>query len=101
VPQEPERVALGDPEQPSITPRVTPDEPPATPPSEATEEPPEALLAALDLLESWELVTDDSLDAQLNTLDSFDELLLLIDADTREQGGGDADSAASDEPKEG
>jgi hypothetical protein len=53
---------------------------PARPP--ASDEPSPELLASLDLLESWELVAGDDIDVQLNALNSMDELLLSIDADT-------------------
>jgi hypothetical protein len=56
------------------------------------------LLASLDLLESWDLVTDDSLDARLNTLDNFDELLLSIDADSAATDAHETDTTPNTEP---
>jgi hypothetical protein len=58
-------------------------------------EPPQELLASLELLESWDLVTDDSLDARLNALDSFDEMLLSIDADSSAASGETRDDPAT------
>jgi hypothetical protein len=42
------------------------------------DEPPADLLASLDLLESWELVVDDSVEADVLALDAFDALLLDV-----------------------
>jgi hypothetical protein len=42
--------------------------------------PPDDLLASLDLLESWELVTDDSLELDLTTSEDFDALLMGLEA---------------------
>lgn len=42
------------------------------------DEPPEDLLASLDLLESWELLTDDSVEAELLSLEDFDALLIGV-----------------------
>lgn len=42
------------------------------------DEPPADLLASLDLLESWELVVDDSVEADVLALDGFDALLLDV-----------------------
>ena len=41
--------------------------------------PPPELLESLELLEAWELITDDSLDVVLTSLDTADEVLLEID----------------------
>lgn len=61
----------------------------------SSNEPPQELLASLELLESWDLVTDDSLDARLNALDSFDEMLLSIDADSGAASGETRDDPAT------
>ena len=52
----------------------------AASPAATPAEPPDDLLASLDLLESWELVTDDSLEAELTTAEDFDALLLGLQA---------------------
>lgn len=62
----------------------------------ARDEPSQELLAALDLLESWELVASEDLDVQLNALDSMDELFLSIEADPDA-----SDDAAENAPKKG
>lgn len=73
----------------------------ATRTESARDEPSPELLAALDLLESWELVASDDLDVQLNALDSLDELLLstLSLSTGAESDAGDA--AAETTPKKG
>jgi hypothetical protein len=45
----------------------------------SAELPPSELLESLDLLESWELITDESIDVALTSLDTVDEVLLEID----------------------
>ncbi|MBM3989975.1 MAG: hypothetical protein FJ298_03095 [Planctomycetes bacterium] len=42
------------------------------------DEPPADLLASLDLLESWDFVVDDSIEADVLALDAFDALLLDV-----------------------
>jgi len=52
---------------------------PAVAPRERVlDEPPADLLASLDLLESWDLVVDDSVEADVLALDAFDALLLDV-----------------------
>jgi len=80
---------------PSPSKAGSPEKAPALPDAN---EPPQELLASLDLLESWDLVTDDSLDARLNTLDNFDELLLSIDADSSATDNNQNDATPSTEP---
>ncbi len=55
------------------------EEPPVDPPVEPGAEPewpPDELLASLDLLESWDLLSADDLDLALASLDAVDEVLL-------------------------
>lgn len=61
-------------------------------PSEA---PPTELLESLDLLEAWELITDDSIDVVLTSLDTADEVLLEIDQ------GEDPLEPVTEEPSKG
>jgi hypothetical protein len=55
---------------------------PLTPqdPGDATEWPPDELLASLELLESWDLLNNDDLDLALASLDAVDEVLLDFEA---------------------
>jgi hypothetical protein len=53
------------------------------------------LLARLDLLESWDLLSDDDLDVLLSSLDPVDEVLLEYKSDA---GGNSSDAAAPSEP---
>jgi len=53
--------------------------PPANPGVEETDEPSEELLASLELLESWDLLMDDDVDAVLASLDPIDEMVLYLD----------------------
>jgi hypothetical protein len=53
----------------------------------------EDLLASLDVLENWELLTDEELDVLLSSLDPWDEVLLELEAEARE--------ASSQEPENG
>jgi hypothetical protein len=52
---------------------------PAAPPRVVEGEPPAELLETLDLLESWETVTDDSLDVALTGFDEVDEILMQLE----------------------
>lgn len=52
--------------------------PEVAPRERVLDEPPADLLASLDLLESWELVVDDSVEADVLALDGFDALLLDV-----------------------
>jgi hypothetical protein len=52
--------------------------PQVAPRERVLDEPPADLLASLDLLESWELVVDDSVEADVLALDGFDALLLDV-----------------------
>jgi len=76
------RVALNDverralPAQPEPTPGPGPERTART-----LDEPPDELLASLDLLESWDILTDDSVEADVNAFDVFDELLLGFDTE--------------------
>lgn len=45
------------------------------------EAPPADLLESLEVLESWELLTDESLDATLSSLDAVDVLLIELESD--------------------
>ena len=57
--------------------------------------PPTELLESLDLLEAWELITDDSLEVMLTSLDTADEVLLEIDQ------GDDPLEPVTEEPSKG
>ncbi|MBM3987817.1 MAG: hypothetical protein FJ294_07665 [Planctomycetes bacterium] len=65
--------------------------PTVAPRERVLDEPPADLLASLDLLESWDLVIEDSIEADVLALDAFDALLLDIsdelDADAPSQLG--------------
>lgn len=54
-------------------------QPPRAPDAIVDSAPPPELLEALDLLESWDLLTDPSLDVALTSLDEADALLLEIE----------------------
>jgi hypothetical protein len=55
----------------------------------ALEDPPEDLLASLEMLESWELLTDDRIEAELIALEGLDALLIetaeAAESDSRPQ----------------
>lgn len=51
---------------------------PVAPRERLLDEPPADLLASLDLLESWELVVDDSVESDMIALEAFDVLLLDV-----------------------
>jgi len=59
------------------------------------EQPPAELLESLDLLEAWDLITDESLDVVLTSLDTADEVLLEIDR------GSDPLAVPPEEPSKG
>jgi hypothetical protein len=62
----------------------TPPEVVQTPPAPAEAAAPDPeLLAALELLQSWELVTDDDLDLMLSSLEATDEALLESEPQTQ------------------
>ena len=66
-------------------PRRVSDDPEPGPPAPSGADPvDEELLASLDLLEDWELLTDDELDLLLSSLDPWDEALLEMEAEARE-----------------
>ncbi len=96
------RFALGSASPDDPAPFVArPDEPrtlpngtaPLAPPTDTIDEPPDDLLASLDLLESWELVTDGSLESELTTTADFDALLRGLDTQ-----GAAIDAAGAAEP---
>lgn len=64
---------------PSESPRIAPS--PVAVGEASSDEPSAELLAALDLLESWDVVASEDLDVQLNALDALDELLLSSDVE--------------------
>ena len=60
---------------------------PAVAPIQTVEVPSTELLASLDLLENWELLTDSDLDLLLSSLDTVDEVLLDFDQDAETEEG--------------
>lgn len=75
----------------SVVPNATPDS--LAPKTMRTAD--DELLARLDLLESWDLLSDDDLDVLLSSLDPVDEVLLEYKSDA---GGSSSDAAAPSDP---
>ena len=61
-------------------------------PGPSEEVPEEELLAVIDALENWDLLTSDDVELLLASLDVADETLLQLDAETSEPTGGSLDS---------
>lgn len=71
-------VAVDENTAPEMASGPTPRAPAVAPRERVLDEPPADLLASLDLLESWDLVVEDSVEADVLALDAFDALLLDV-----------------------
>lgn len=71
-------IAVDENAAPELASGPTPRVPAVAPRERVLDEPPADLLASLDLLESWDLVVEDSVEADVLALDAFDALLLDV-----------------------